>query len=155
MDSANKTLGDVDQTTQEMNAKMDMMMKLFEKLMPAEEKEMAKLIEDKGGAKKCQEDNKILQELSGQKSGGSIPTAGVAGRRGVPKDSDIEDLKTELHLDPDIAIQKNMEIFSRKFEMQKRQIIQEMEAVVKREGDRVINAVTAGPHDKILDPVSP
>jgi hypothetical protein len=30
----------------------------------------------------------------------------------------------------------------------------EMSRVVERQGDRIISAVTAGPHDKIIDPVS-
>jgi hypothetical protein len=29
----------------------------------------------------------------------------------------------------------------------------EMSRVVERQGDRIISAVTAGPHDKIVDPV--
>ena len=30
----------------------------------------------------------------------------------------------------------------------------ELTKVVERQGDRVISAITAGPHDKIVDPVS-
>ena len=156
VDAANKTIGDVDQTTRAMNEKMDMMMKLFEKFVPSEEKEMEKLIARKGGAKACQEDDKILQELSELKSGNSVPVGPPQGgrRAGAKMSSDLDDIKEDLRLDPAAAMEKNMEVFSRKFELQKEQIVHEMELLVVREGDRVISAVTAGPHDKIVDPVS-
>jgi hypothetical protein len=145
----------VDQTTQAIKDKMDMMMKMFEKFMPAEEKEMAKLVERKGGAKACQEDDKILQELSGLKSGNSVSTGPQGARKtGAKTTSDLDDIKEDLHLEPAAAVEKNMEVFTRKFELQTEQIKREMELVVKREGDRVISAVTAGPHDKIIDPVT-
>ncbi|KAF8581694.1 hypothetical protein K439DRAFT_202072 [Ramaria rubella] len=154
IDSANKTISDVDQTTRDMNTKMDMMMKMFQRFVTADEKEMTKIVQQKGGAKACQKDDLLLQELSDlePKQGVSVSGGPAAGRKSGAKNSDLEDLKDELHLDPEAAIKKNMSVFSRKFEVQQRQLLQEMSLVVKREGDRVISAVTAGPHDKIIDP---
>ena len=51
------------------------------------------------------------------------------------------------------AIKKNLEVFELKFKMQQRELAEEMRRMVHHEGDRVIEAVTAGPHDRIIDPV--
>ena len=160
VDAANQTLGDVDRTTQEMKAKMDMMMKMFERFVLPEQKKMAQLIEKKGGVKACQESDKTLRELNDTEKKSSGPglnftTTPVAARGGpkVGSKSDFDDLKDDLRTDPDEAIAKNLDTFSRKFEIQKRQITEELSKVMRREGDRIISAVTSGPHDKIIDPV--
>ncbi|KAJ7783010.1 hypothetical protein B0H16DRAFT_1495047 [Mycena metata] len=153
VDAANQTLGSVDKTTQEMNLKMDMMMKMFQQFVAPEQKEMMRLVEQKGGLQACQENDKILKELSDleAKSSGSI--GGVPqSTKATGKTSALEDLKDDLMVDPEVAMEKNLTVFSRKFEVQKRQIVDELTKVIEREGDRVISAVTAGPHDKIIDP---
>jgi hypothetical protein len=164
VDAANKTLSAVDQTTQEMNAKMDMMMKMFTQLASPEHKQMARcvrvvntlqllmvshrMIEQRGGDA-CVEDDDALRELSDfeEKSGGTREIASKG-----PK-LDLDDLKESLHTDPDAAMEKNMAKFNRKLEVQTRQIIDEVNRAIQREGDRVISAVNAGPHDRIIDPV--
>ncbi|KAF8516788.1 hypothetical protein JB92DRAFT_2909192 [Gautieria morchelliformis] len=157
VDAANQTLSDLDKTTQEMNAKVDAMMKIFERFVLPEQKEMALLIEKKGGAKACQESDKILQELSQaeKKKNEAAFDAGAVGSHGRLKTrpaNDLDELKEDLHTDPDEAMEKNMTAFSRKFEIQKRQITEELSKVMRREGDRIISAITSGPHDKIIDP---
>lgn len=59
----------------------------------------------------------------------------------------LRPLKTELNEDFDKTLEKNMVVFERQLDVQRRQL----EHVVVREGDRVIAAVTSGPHDRILD----
>ncbi|KAJ6560234.1 hypothetical protein B0H19DRAFT_1146862 [Mycena capillaripes] len=147
VDAANKTLGDVEKTTQEINNKMELMMRMFQQFTTPEQKDIMKVVESKGGLKACQENDKILKELNDMENVGNPSSAA-----GLGKSSNLADLKEDLHLDPDAAMEKNMAVFARKFEVQKRQIIDELSRVVQREGDRVISAVTAGPHDKILDP---
>ena len=149
VDAANEKLGDMDE-------KINMLLELFKKsFVPLEEKEMEKLIQRKGGAKACQEDDKILQELSEFKSGSSVSLGLQEGRRaGAKISSDLDDIKEDLRLEPAAAVEKNMEIFSRKFELQKKQIAEEMRSIAREERDRVISAVTAGPHDKIIDTAS-
>ncbi|KAJ7507339.1 hypothetical protein B0H11DRAFT_2319240 [Mycena galericulata] len=153
VDQANKTLGDVDKTTQEMNMKMDMMLKMFNSFVAPEEKEMKRMVEQKGGLQACQDNDKILKELSDleTKSSSSLGAPQSSAKAGA-KSSVLEDLKDDLMVDVDASIEKNNTVFSRKFEVQKRQIVDELTKVVEREGDRVISAVTAGPHDKIIDP---
>ncbi|KAJ7846409.1 hypothetical protein B0H14DRAFT_936649 [Mycena olivaceomarginata] len=149
VDAANRAISTVDKTTQEMNAKMDMMMKMFAQMVSPEQKEMARLVEQRGGQAVLDND-KALKELSDweNKSGGSQGSGATHGG----KSSDLDDLKDDLHTDPDAAMEQNMSVFTRKFEVQKRQIIDELSRVVERQGDRIISAVTAGPHDRIIDP---
>ncbi|KAJ6618743.1 hypothetical protein B0H10DRAFT_1794829 [Mycena sp. CBHHK59/15] len=153
VDAANKTLGSVDQTTQEMNAKMDMMMKMFQQFVAPEQKEMMRVVEQKGGLQACQDNDKILKELSDLEAKSSHSQGnGPQTTKSAAKSSALEDLRDDLMTDPDVAMEKNLTVFSRKFEVQKRQIVDELTKVVEREGDRVISAITAGPHDKIIDP---
>ncbi|KAJ6591119.1 hypothetical protein DFH09DRAFT_1138663 [Mycena vulgaris] len=152
VDAANRALSTVDQTTQEMAKKMDMMMKMFQGFVSPEQKEMARLVEQRGG-QACLEDDKALKELNEfeNKLGGSQGNNSAHGSR-TTKASDLEDLKEDLHLEVETALEQNMAVFTRKFDIQKRQIVDELSRVIEREGDRVISAVTAGPHDRIIDP---
>ncbi|KAF8486675.1 hypothetical protein JB92DRAFT_3101334 [Gautieria morchelliformis] len=140
-----------------MNAKMDKMMEMFQHFVLPGQKALEQFIEEKGGAKACQSDDRLLNELSefekkqGRPSSSSTSPSPVGGLVTKTKDS-LDDLKEDLHTDPEVAMEKNMVHFSRKFEIQKRQIIEELSRVVRREGDRIISAVTSGPHDKINDP---
>lgn len=154
VDAANVTLSIVDKSTQEMNAKMDLMMKMFQTFAMPDEKEMAMRIQQKGGIEACEGNDKILKELQeSEPKKGVVVTTSHSSKK-VSSASDFEDLKDELRVDPDIAMEKNMAVYSRKFEVQKRQIVEELSRVMRHEGDRIISAVTSGPHDHILDPVS-
>ena len=64
----------------------------------------------------------------------------------------IHDLRHDLK-DPEEAVAANLPSFERKLEILQRQIVDETEKVVVRESDRVIEAVIAGPHDRLLDKV--
>ncbi|PIL33406.1 hypothetical protein GSI_04028 [Ganoderma sinense ZZ0214-1] len=66
--------------------------------------------------------------------------------------SEVMILRQELSHTPSSEIEKNLEMFERKFEIQTRELAEEMTSVVVHEGDRVISSVLAGPHDKIIDP---
>lgn len=124
VDAAIQTLGNVDNTVKQMNDKIDMMTKMFEKLTQGmlEHKEMAKLVEKKGGVKACMENDSILKELSAMDGGKSIVVVGTkAGTSG--KSGDFDDLREDLTTDPDAAMEKNATVFIRKFEVQKRQIM--------------------------------
>ena len=70
-----------------------------------------------------------------------------------PGDRDVAMLRQELAQAPSAEIKKNLEAFERKFEIQTRELAEEMKRFVVHEGDRVINSVLAGPHERIIDPV--
>ncbi|KAJ6570836.1 hypothetical protein DFH09DRAFT_1462750 [Mycena vulgaris] len=142
VDAANKTLLGVD-------AKIDMMMKMFQQFASPAQKEMSRMIEQRGGAA-CLDNDAALRELNDHEVKSEEGNTTYAGR--TTKASDLADLKADLHTDPDAAIEQNMVKFTRKFEVQKRQIIDELSRVIEHQGDRIISAVTAGPHDRIIDP---
>ncbi|KAJ7058048.1 hypothetical protein C8F01DRAFT_1149302 [Mycena amicta] len=153
VDAANKTLSSVDKVTQEMNEKMDMMMKMFSQMVAPEQKDLLRLVEQKGGVEACQDNDKILKELCDLEAKSSSPSNGPAtSKAGAKTTNAVDDLKDELMTDVEAALEKNQLVFSRKFEVQKRQIVDELSKVIEREGDRVISAITAGPHDKLIDP---
>lgn len=157
VETANETLGDVQQMTAAIDAKVNMMMKMFQSLTSPEEAKLSKLVEKNGGSEAVQDDDKLLKELSNLQSTDGVSSqvgASQISRRTGGKAYSFEDLQDDLHADPDVAIEKNMTIFLRKFEIQQRRLLDEMTAVVKREGNRVIDTLTSGPHDRILDLVS-
>ena len=67
---------------------------------------------------------------------------------------DLRAAQAELLDDPEIAVANNYETFERKFRMQQSELANEMRRIIHHQGDRVISAVTAGPHDRIIDPAS-
>lgn len=138
------------------------MMQMFQTLVNPEMKKLTAAVEERGGIQACMDNESALRELSGlnsskNSSSGTTRPAPVATRGGKrardENTSAFEELKADIYDDPDAAIEKNMVVFSRKFEIQKQQIVAELTLVVQHEGDRVIEAVTSGPHDRILDPV--
>ena len=64
----------------------------------------------------------------------------------------LEVVKRELAEGPEVAIGKNFEAFDRKFRIQQRELAEEVRRVVHHEGDRIVEAVNAGAHHRILDP---
>jgi len=154
VDAANQTLALMQEGSQMMNAKIDMMMQLFQRFTTPEEKKVALLVEEKGGAAACQANEALLMSLNevDVKNPRGVQTTSQASRSVAAK-TEIHTLMEDLRTDPEEAIQSNMKVFERKFEIQKGQLKEEMERIVRREGDRVISALTAGPHDKLIDPV--
>ena len=130
------------------------MMQFFKTVVIPERKEIMARVGDKGGEAVVLENDRLLKELLDLYRGtdGAVESSGLRGRRDVATVG-IEDLKLEIREDIEIAVERNAETFSRKYEMQRKLIIDELSRVVHREGDRIIDAVTAGPHDRIIDPV--
>ncbi|KIJ54026.1 hypothetical protein M422DRAFT_42301 [Sphaerobolus stellatus SS14] len=89
---------------------------------------------------------KEIQDTEG-KSGGT----GRDRKAGAKADTD--EIWKDLHTDPDTAAAKNLEVFDRKFEVQKNQIVDEVNRIVQRQGERIISAITAGPRYRIKDPM--
>ncbi|KAI0038791.1 hypothetical protein FA95DRAFT_1505041, partial [Auriscalpium vulgare] len=139
-------LSNVDNSTKQVNAKIDVLMTMFETLVSKEQKTVAEIVAANGGAKAVRNNDKMLATLDGavakatQESG--IRSTGPAA---------LDELRDDLMDDPESAVAKNMVVFSRKFEIQKRQIIDEIALVVRRETDRIIQEVKTGAHDRILD----
>ena len=129
------------------------MIEMFQKFVTPEQRQLAFLVEQKGGDAII-DNEQVMKELSDAEASISAP-AGIE-RHGPAKKFEIVDLaeiRREIRDDPAVAIEKNAEAFNRKFDIQRRQIQEDIERAVSREGDRIISAVTAGPHERVLDQV--
>lgn len=163
VDALNDKMDDNTKITQDINAKMDLMMKMFQQSANSEERDMMTQVQRRGGIKSCLKSDRLLKELEELEEaehsddlggdGGLTRAKFQVGRRAADA-PDFDKLKEDLNTDPEDAVKKNLEIFSRKFEIQKRQLLEEMDRIVRREGDRIISAINSGPHENIVDPVS-
>ena len=85
----------------------------------------------------------------------SAKAEGGRAYREQPKDANFssDELRSDIFEDPNTAAEKNWVVFSRKFEAQKNQIIDELSIVVQRESDRVIRELKGSAHERIRDRV--
>jgi len=119
----------------------------------AEEKRFLDHVQANGGVNAFRDDNKKLLDLEkfvSQET--SAKSEGGRALREKPKDTDDEITK-DIFEDPDNATVKNWGVFSRKFEVQKNQIIEAITHEVERASDRVIKELKSGAHERILDQV--
>ena len=137
---------------------MDVMIAMFQQLVSPEQEELSMLVNANGGVKALRNNDKMLLILDETASKASSTPSAEGHRAPRAKANDASpnaaDLKNDIFEDPGTAMEKNRTVFFRKFEAQKKQIIEELTIVVKRESDRVIHEVMGGPHERILDRVS-
>ena len=130
---------------------------MFEQLVSPEQRQLSANVDAKGGVKALRNKDKMSLEPERKVKGapGASSAEGRRAPRSKPGDTsqNADDLRTEIFEDPDAAVEKNQTVYFRKFEAQKRQIIDELAFVVNRESDRVIQEIKAGPHERILDRV--
>jgi hypothetical protein len=159
VDQANLGIREVHRSVEAIDEKLNLIL-LFRKLETPNEKELMKQVDARGGVKACLEDDEALKELMtiSQKQDASGTRRNISEAKGVHRVKEektlFAELKTELKEDVEVILEKNMVVFERKLAMQQEQLLAGMTTVVQREGDRVISAITSGPHDRILDPVS-
>jgi hypothetical protein len=138
--AANDSLANIDRKVDKLVETMFMVMRT------PEEKELFEFIVNKGGPDVVLKSDLLLKDVQQrQESLGEDTT-----RR---NDSQLfEDFRIEVKMDIGEIIEGN-KAFDMKFDEQRRQI-EEVKTVVKRESDRVIEAVLAGPHSRIVNRVS-
>lgn len=129
--------------------RMEVMLQMFQTLLTPEQKKLADMVEKKGGNAVLDNEG-VMKELVAVE----VSLSSASGRHNNER-FDLAEIQHEITDDPTSAIEKNAESFNRKFDMQRRQIQEDIARAVRREGDRIITAVTAGPHDRIVDPVCP
>lgn len=127
------------------------MLQLFQEFVSPEQKKLAVMVEKMGGDAAL-DNEQSMRELAGSESA-LTASSGSDNRHGGDRRFDLVKLQDEIRGSPDEAIEQNAEFFGRKFDIQRRQIVEDIERTLNREGDRIISAVTAGPHDRIVDPV--
>ncbi|RPD59334.1 hypothetical protein L227DRAFT_576182 [Lentinus tigrinus ALCF2SS1-6] len=175
MHTAN-TIAEVKRQTTDIQAKLDVVIALFSRLVNPEEQKIAAEVDKKGGASKIRpmddttlkslidlevsvrggpEDNSDKDAKQAQeKQPGSIQRA-KAGMT-TKKTYSLDELKSELREDVDDALERNFQTFIGKFELQVSMLQIALERYIRTENDRVIGAVTdvvrQGPHMKIKDP---
>jgi len=131
--------------------RMEVMTRMFqEKFVTPEQRRLTLLVKQKGGDAAIH-DKRAMEELWNEEAMISAPVEGERNRSA--KKFNLEEIRREIQGDPTEAIEKNEESFNGKFRVQMRQIQEDIERAVKRQGDRVISAVTGGPHERIVDPV--
>ena len=136
---------------------MDVLKAMFEQLVSPEQKELAATVAANGGVKALRNNNEMLLGL--ERTASKAPGAPSAeGHRSSwaktgDRSQNVNDLKMDIFEDPDAAVEKNQAVYFRKFETQKRQIVDELTFVIKRESDRVIQEMKGGPHERIRDRV--
>ena len=64
---------------------------------------------------------------------------------------EVKALEEELRDPPTAAIQKNFVSFERKFRIMQDEMLRETRNFMAKEGDRVIESVLKGPHERIVD----
>jgi predicted nucleic acid-binding protein len=150
MDSVGRTLANVDHKVRTLDEKLNIVL-LFSRLRTPQEKAMLELVESKGGIEVCMADDAILEELI-------LISREDTRDLGQPLNEEINEtalrrLKQELNENVDESLQRNMLVFEKKLEDQKKDLVDAVEDTTHQEADRVISAVASGPHDDIVDPV--
>ncbi|KAI8975856.1 hypothetical protein BD414DRAFT_423775 [Trametes punicea] len=141
-----------------LSSKVDILLDFFVNAVTPEQRELAAIVEKMGGAAVVMRQDETLRELLQFQSTTQLTVTHsefTEPQQGLEHNSSEEDLvflRRDLLESPGVAIQRNLEVFERKIRMQQRELAQEMRGMVHHEGDRVIEAVTSGPHDRIVDP---
>lgn len=97
--------------------------------------------------------NSALHAIFGTPSALYTTGSSFISKDSEPLDTEIQFLRQELRDAPASAVRKNASRFEVKFHLMQQEIAQEMRKVVTAESNRVIDSLTAGPHEKIIDPV--
>ena len=130
---------------------------MFEQFVSPEQKQLAATVAANGGVKALRSNDEMLLEL--ERPASKATCAPSAEKELAPRakpgaaNSNADILRKDIFEDPDAAVARNQTVYFRKFEVQKRQIIDELTLVVKRESDRVIQEIKGGPHERIRDRV--
>lgn len=128
----------------------------FKDYVTPEQRSVRNYVESKGGAKQLISDDKLLQKLL--KSIKTVRAAvAVSGSSTILESSiqrdEISSIQTDLAVKSELATRSNEEQFSVTFQVMEENMKREMQMMLRRESDRIIDAVTAGPQNKIEDKV--
>ncbi|KIP05842.1 hypothetical protein PHLGIDRAFT_483430 [Phlebiopsis gigantea 11061_1 CR5-6] len=124
---------------------------LLQLLRSPKDRQLLTKIELKGGAKEALKEESFMKELIGQSEDKEIQ--GDADTQSKDKPGEImKSVMRDVGRTIEDMVKENEELFTRKFKAQGLALKEEMEKITRREGDRVIEAITSGPYDRILDP---
>ncbi|KAI0766841.1 hypothetical protein BD413DRAFT_141310 [Trametes elegans] len=152
-----KAVDDANRKLDAVGLKLDLVLTFFSSLVPADQQQLAEVVRNKGGPEAVMRDNSTLLSLAKYKTSSGTPVGKPADPHTEPghSDSNVGDeltaLREELFDSADAAMEKNLKTFERKFAMQQKKLLEEMQGLVRHESDRVIDSVLSGPHDRIRD----
>ncbi len=124
---------------------------LLDQLRSPEERELRRFIDSKGGPAQFLSDDNLMQTLIQRSRGKDLDgkTQSLSPGTQTELSKTVKRQISRAFMD---MVKENEEIFSLKFDAQEK-ILRGVSAAAKREDDRVIEAITSGPHERILDPV--
>ena len=128
------------------------MQQLFKEFINSQQRELVMKVKGMGGPAVLENEQAMEELVSKELELTTGDGLAVATHSGQNRPFNLIELQREINDDPEKAIEEHAESFNRTFDLQKR-IVEELSCVITRDGDRVISALTAGPHDQIVDPV--
>ncbi|KAI0633750.1 hypothetical protein C8Q77DRAFT_1116698 [Trametes polyzona] len=146
VDEANRTLSSIQE-------RLDKLIAIYSDLVPRDQEQLRRIVQAKGGADAVESDDSVLASLVKFKPASRIPSTDDDSSDEEVDESELQLVKEELFESTDVAMQKNMQTFARKFAAQQKQLMVEIEGVIRHESDRVVKGVLAGPHERIKDPI--
>ena len=129
------------------------MLQLFQEFITPQQKKLAVIVEAAGGGDAL-ENEQTMKRLLYEESALTAVRLDHGSRHDDDCRFDLNELQEEIKGDPNDAIEKNAELFDRKFDIQRRQIVEDIARAINQEGDRIILAMQEGPHARIDDSVS-
>lgn len=127
------------------------MLRLFQEFVTPQQKKLAVMVE-KMGRDTTLKDDQAMEKLAREESALTARSS-PGGQRDEDCPFDLVELRHEIRGNPDEAIRRNAELFNGKFDVQRRQIAEDVARAINQEGDRIIFAMGMGPHTRIIDPV--
>ncbi|KAJ7719201.1 hypothetical protein B0H16DRAFT_1432905 [Mycena metata] len=124
------------------------MLLLFRQLESPLEGKLRKWIEDKGGAKVVSKDEKLFKELQSKMK--EIKDATPNRDKSETTEALMLHVRKEMAETLERCLTRDRQQFDRKFDAVQTKL-EEMKNTVRHSTDRVIKAVTSGPHDRIRD----
>ncbi|KAK0482728.1 hypothetical protein IW261DRAFT_1469501 [Armillaria novae-zelandiae] len=123
--------------------------RLFDMVRSPKERELMGLIDKEGGASKVMQDPALLEKII--KANGKNNKDRTSARQTDTDKKIISVIQAEIRQDLRELIKTNEDIFNRKFEAQKRSLVNALGETVERMGDRVITAVISGPYERLIN----
>jgi hypothetical protein len=132
-----------------LDTKVDKLVEMmFTVMRSPEEREMTDFIVNKGGEAAILKNDVLLKEMVAKQKTSKDDSLSKSSQIAVT----AKDIRMEVKMEVDQIVVNN-KLFDQKFDEQRRQL-EEVKTLVKRESDRVIEAVLSGPHDRIVNRVS-
>ncbi|KAI0708170.1 hypothetical protein C8T65DRAFT_211541 [Cerioporus squamosus] len=146
-------LDDAHHKLRRVDEKVDELLRRVSEPSP-EQQRLREIVERSGGAEAVASDDVLLEKvLKAEPRAAAAASAGPAGEHDSDAGSDnLATVKAELLESTTDALERNFEVFERKFRLQEMKIVEELTRVAHKEGDRIISSVLDGPHNEIHNP---